>query len=207
MAVAGGFSRCVGREILRALRYRPQALHIVAPLGALLHSGVLVVPQLEHTCAVMTLGFLRSFRLCCGDVADVDDDGETAVSGLVPSGDFPAAAASLPLMSTGDCSFLTGAGVGSAAVEVGIVWESSCVVGCDVAVWVTSGANAVGAGAGWADRGGVVAAAGMGGSTGGSGCGSAAVTSGCAGCAGWGSFVALGSGALADAGCVYVDGA
>lgn len=36
----------VGLEAFLALRYKPQALHIVAPCGDLRHNGVLLVPQL-----------------------------------------------------------------------------------------------------------------------------------------------------------------
>lgn len=42
----GGRLRFVGRCEFRAFRYRPQALHMVAPWGDRLHSGVRVVPQL-----------------------------------------------------------------------------------------------------------------------------------------------------------------
>lgn len=42
----GGFLRLVGRDVFLALRYSPQALHIVAPWGDRLHRGVRVVPQL-----------------------------------------------------------------------------------------------------------------------------------------------------------------
>jgi hypothetical protein len=41
----------VGRYVCLALRYRPQALHIVSPLGARRQRGVVVVPQLEHCVA------------------------------------------------------------------------------------------------------------------------------------------------------------
>ena len=40
--------RFVGRLVLRALRYRPQALQIVEPVGDRRHSGVRVVPQLLY---------------------------------------------------------------------------------------------------------------------------------------------------------------
>ena len=42
----GGFFRPMGREVFLALKYKPQALQIVAPCGDLLHRGVRVVPQL-----------------------------------------------------------------------------------------------------------------------------------------------------------------
>lgn len=42
----GGRFRFVGRAEFRAFKYNPQALHIVAPCGERLQSGVLVVPQL-----------------------------------------------------------------------------------------------------------------------------------------------------------------
>jgi hypothetical protein len=38
--------RFVGRDMLRAFRYRPQALQIVEPVGDRRHNGVRVVPQL-----------------------------------------------------------------------------------------------------------------------------------------------------------------
>ena len=38
--------RLMGREAFLALRYNPQALHIVDPVGDLRHKGVLDVPQL-----------------------------------------------------------------------------------------------------------------------------------------------------------------
>lgn len=38
--------RFVGLCAFLALRYRPQALHIIAPVGDLRHNGVLLVPQL-----------------------------------------------------------------------------------------------------------------------------------------------------------------
>lgn len=41
-----GRLRFVGRDALRALRYKPQALQIVAPVGERRQSGVRVVPQL-----------------------------------------------------------------------------------------------------------------------------------------------------------------
>lgn len=44
--VDGGRLRVVGLDALRALRYKPQALQIVAPIGERRQSGVRVVPQL-----------------------------------------------------------------------------------------------------------------------------------------------------------------
>lgn len=52
----GGRFRFVGRAEFRAFKYNPQALHIVAPWGERLQSGVLVVPQLL---------FLVNYRLYC----------------------------------------------------------------------------------------------------------------------------------------------
>lgn len=52
----GGFFRLVGRDVFLAFRYSPQALHIVAPWGDLLHKGVRVVPQLLHRNQSVTLG-------------------------------------------------------------------------------------------------------------------------------------------------------
>ena len=43
------FSVC-GLDVFRAFKYRPQALHIVAPVGDLRQSGVRVVPQLLFRC-------------------------------------------------------------------------------------------------------------------------------------------------------------
>ena len=45
LPVAGRF-KFLGREVLRALRYKPQALQIVDPAGERRQSGVLLVPQL-----------------------------------------------------------------------------------------------------------------------------------------------------------------
>ncbi len=44
--VDGGRLKLVGRDALRALRYKPQALQIVVPVGERRQSGVRVVPQL-----------------------------------------------------------------------------------------------------------------------------------------------------------------
>lgn len=44
--VVGGRFRLVGRAAFLAFRYRPQALHMVAPCGDLRQSGVRLVPQL-----------------------------------------------------------------------------------------------------------------------------------------------------------------
>ncbi len=66
----GGRFRLVGRAEFRAFKYNPHALHIVAPCGERLQSGVLVVPQLllfinyrentgvlaVHTCTLGHLG-------------------------------------------------------------------------------------------------------------------------------------------------------
>lgn len=46
--VLGGLFKFTGRWLLLDLRYKPHALHISVPSGALLQSGVLVVPQFEH---------------------------------------------------------------------------------------------------------------------------------------------------------------
>lgn len=46
--VFGGLFKFTGRWLLLDRRYNPHALHINVPSGALLQSGVFVVPQLEH---------------------------------------------------------------------------------------------------------------------------------------------------------------
>jgi hypothetical protein len=45
-AIDAGLFKFVGRDVLRAFRYNPQALHIVDPAGDRRQSGVWLVPQL-----------------------------------------------------------------------------------------------------------------------------------------------------------------
>ena len=42
----GARLRFIGRAVFLALKYRPQALHMIEPVGDLRHKGVLEVPQL-----------------------------------------------------------------------------------------------------------------------------------------------------------------
>ncbi len=44
--IDAGLFKFVGRDVLRAFRYNPQALHIVDPAGERRQSGVWLVPQL-----------------------------------------------------------------------------------------------------------------------------------------------------------------
>lgn len=106
----------------------------MAPLGARRHNGVRVVPQLEHTWAVMTDAFFLRFGASVVAVGDVAGD---AV------GDIDAIATSFPF---GDVdSFLTAAAgaaleTGSAAAE-GPVAATDCGTISTGGVWVGAGAK------------------------------------------------------------------
>ena len=58
-----GRLRFMGLEVFRALKYRPQALQVVEPVGDLLQRGVLLVPQLLLRCVSYLNGVTRSLML------------------------------------------------------------------------------------------------------------------------------------------------